>query len=303
MASPCPLLGAGVTDDTLLHIFRFLKDPEDLLRLQLTCPRFAAKVMKTPVGAAGGCSGPAGCLGGPGGAAEMLSIPTEAARLWVAACSEQERDWAPRWGRLMSWLSVMHEIGLLRLPLAFYDRHDSITLAEDGALATRERTTPDDFIYRSAESKPVMRAGRHFAQLTLVAGDFAIFGVQEPGSFDVDGEADADPADRGAAPNGLDAEHCHRRCFYHSADGGRLPHTYWHGRGDWQGRQGATAVGDRIGMLLDIDQGSLSVWKNGEPLGVMKEWGLTGTFCWSVAVYDQSVRIESAPVPVTNTED
>ena len=100
MASPCPLLGAGVTDDTLLHIFRFLADPEDLLRLQLTCPRFAAKVMKTPVGAAGGCDG-------PGGAAEMLSIPTEAARLWVAACSEQEREWVPRCG-VESWLRLMH---------------------------------------------------------------------------------------------------------------------------------------------------------------------------------------------------
>ena len=297
MASPCPLLGAGVTDDTLLHIFRFLADPEDLLRLQLTCPRFAAKVMKTPVGAAGGCDG-------PGGAAEMLSIPTEAARLWVAACSEQERGWVPRWGRLMSWLSVMHEVGLLRLPLAFGDAHASITLSEDGALATRERTNPDDFFYRSAQSKPVMRSGRHFAQLTLVAGDFAIFGVQEPGSFDVEGETDADPAERGAAPNGADAEDCHRRCFYHSADGGRLlvPFGGWPTR-HWEGRQSATAVGDRIGMLLDIDQGSLSVWKNGEPLGVMQDWGLTGRFCWSVAVYHQSVRIESAPVPVTTSED
>ena len=48
MASPCPLLGDGVTDDTLLHIARFLPNVNDLLRLQLTCPRFAAKVIAAP---------------------------------------------------------------------------------------------------------------------------------------------------------------------------------------------------------------------------------------------------------------
>ena len=50
---PCPLLGDGVTDDTLLHIARFLGDPRDLLRLQLTCPRFAAKVIASPAAAGG----------------------------------------------------------------------------------------------------------------------------------------------------------------------------------------------------------------------------------------------------------
>ena len=74
MASPCPLLGDGVTDDTLLHIARFLPNVNDLLRLQLTCPRFAAKVIAAP-SVIGGGDGPA--------AAEMLSIPEEAARRWV----------------------------------------------------------------------------------------------------------------------------------------------------------------------------------------------------------------------------
>ena len=70
--SPCPLLGGGITDDTLLHIARFLTAAEDLLRLELTCPRFAAKVIKTPSVTGGG--------DGPAAAAEMLSIPAEAAR-------------------------------------------------------------------------------------------------------------------------------------------------------------------------------------------------------------------------------
>ena len=45
MAAPCRLLGDGVTDDTLLHIAVFLSSARDFLHLQLTCPRFAAKVV------------------------------------------------------------------------------------------------------------------------------------------------------------------------------------------------------------------------------------------------------------------
>ena len=33
--------------------------------------------------------------------------------------------------------------------------------------------------------------------------------------------------------------------------------------------------GDRIGMLLDLDQGSMSVWKGGVEMGVMQAEGLS----------------------------
>ena len=50
---------------------------------------------------------------------------------------------------------------------------------------------------------------------------------------------------------------------------------------DWEGMQTAKEPGDRIGMLLDLDQGSMTVWKNGVQLGVMAE-GLSGPYwCWA----------------------
>ena len=52
MAAPCPLLGDGITDDTLLHIAHFLPTTRDLLCLQLSCPRFAAKIIAVPCPAA-----------------------------------------------------------------------------------------------------------------------------------------------------------------------------------------------------------------------------------------------------------
>jgi hypothetical protein len=56
-------------------------------------------------------------------------------------------------------------------------------------------------------------------------------------------------------------------------------------------------------MLLDLDQGSMSLWKNGERLGVMQAKWLTGPLCWAASVFDQGdgARIESAPAPASPT--
>ena len=49
---------------------------------------------------------------------------------------------------------------------------------------------------------------------------------------------------------------------------------------DWEGRQGAKEQDNRIGMLLDLDQGSMTLWKNDVKLGVMQAEGLSGPLCW-----------------------
>ena len=49
MAALRPLLGDGITDDTLLHFAHFLPTAKDLLSLGLTCPRFAAKASSSPL--------------------------------------------------------------------------------------------------------------------------------------------------------------------------------------------------------------------------------------------------------------
>ncbi len=124
-----------------------------------------------------------------------------------------------------------------------------------------------------AASKVAMRSGRHFAQFTVVEGH-PMFGVIRPG-WDVEG--------------GEEAEDVDGHCFYNTYRGRRFP-----GGIDW-GMQGAKQ-GDRIGMLLDLDQGSMTVWKNGEKMGVMVAEGLIGPLCWAVALYKagDSARIDSA---------
>ena len=48
----------------------------------------------------------------------------------------------------------------------------------------------------------------------------------------------------------------------------------------WEGREGLEGKGS-IELLLDLDEGTLSVYKNGRHLGVMGE-GLEGEYCWFV---------------------
>ena len=77
-------------------------------------------------------------------------------------------------------------------------------------------------------------------------------------------------------------------CFYDISDGHRMPDD-----SSWEVMQTAREQGDRIGMLLDLDQGSMTVWKNGEQLGVMQAEGLTGPLCWTVSLWSDgnSARI------------
>jgi hypothetical protein len=62
--------------------------------------------------------------------------------------------------------------------------------------------------------------------------------------------------------------------------------------------------GDRIGMLLDLDQGTMTVYKNDERLGVMAT-GLSGEYCWAVDLcqQDDSARIEGAATPASPTAE
>ena len=95
-------------------------------------------------------------------------------------------------------------------------------------------------------------------------------------------------------------QHVDGHSFYFTYSGSRYP-----GANVWEGKQTAREQGDRIGMLLDLDQGSMTVWKNDEKLGVTQAEGLSGPLCWAVSMYGQgeSARIEPAPAPLSPTEE
>eukprot|EP01044_Picomonas_judraskeda_P000351 COSAG03_NODE_15_length_22165_cov_72.809934_20_plen_320_part_00 len=301
MAAPCELLEVLVDDSLLLHCAQQLSTATDLLHLALTCRRFA---LRTAVVCGTTRSHvvhgePASRVAAPAVAtaqpeplqqsAEMWSIVEEVARRWLNNCSELERGWVPRRGG-ESWLSLMREVELLRGPVVFTRAHPSYSVAQCGTLVKLRVDNAGEH-WRAAATGPVLRAGQHCAQFTVVDGDSMHFGVIRP---------DWDVVD-GADSSGQDAAAVEGHCFYNSFTGFLLP-----GYRRWQNEAEADSVsqyaneGDCIGLVLDIDQGSMSVYKNDMRLGVMVASGLTGEYCWAVSLGSEqgdSARIGPMALP------
>ena len=134
-----------------------------------------------------------------------------------------------------SRLGLMHAVELLRVPLMFSRAHANFTLSEGGAVATNGA---GDGYFRVAASEVAMRSGRHYAQFSVLANVAFVFGVLF-GVIQADWDVEGGPY----AYNG------DGHCVYETDDGNRYP-----GNGDWEGKQTAREPGDRIGMLLDLDQ-------------------------------------------------
>ena len=244
-------------------------------------------------------------------APEMLSLAEEAARRWLAGCSEQERGWVPRRG-LESWLGLMHEVGVLRLPLVFGRSAELVSLSEGGARATHMIVPGSAGYGRVAASRVVMRSGRHYVQFTLGNDSHGVdLGVIRPG-FDLEGTDRSACEASGSCFYGVGGE-----CVYTDAyeEDGATGSYRWLGMQDM-------AAGDRIGLLLDLteraqegQQGTMTVFKNGEKMGVMVTDAagnqasagpeLIGPLCWAVDLMgsNDSVRIESLAAPPAPTAD
>ena len=115
-------------------------------------------------------------------------------------------------------------------------------------------------------------SGRHYAEFRLVKGaPHVLVGVSKP---DWESHLSRGASGEVAIDDASDQE---GHCFFYVANGRKFP-----GGQTWEGRRGAKQ-GDCIGMLVDMHQGSLAVYKNGELLGMMQRAGLAGELCWSAA--------------------
>jgi hypothetical protein len=261
-------------DEAAILIAAALTSAADLLHLAAACRRFALKCIAAPWAPRGASSSGAAATQQQLG---TWSIAEEVARRWIADCTEQQRGWVPRRGR-ESWLGLMWEVESLRRAAVFGRSHAEIMLSEGGALATMGYGEG----WPVAASKVVMRAGWHYAQFTVVSGCMVmLFGVIRPG-WDVEGGQHAYVVDG--------------HCFYYTASGDCYPSL-----SEWEGMQSAMKQGDRIGLLLDLDRGTMTGYKNDERLGVMAT-DLSGEYSWAVTLIDEgdSARIEAAALPAAS---
>ena len=158
-----------------------------------------------------------------------------------------------------------------------------------------------------------MRSGRHFAVLTttgatwsigvvrpvqindgLMVGDVGLDYVS-PGDARLWGHLRGKRTDRWGGSN----VHC---CFLNIHCKRVFCDFSWR---DWTSRQPYSRVdsfqhGIPIGLLFDLDEGTLSIYQRGQKLATLKD-GLSGEYCWYTTLsrfgFDASVSIERGPAP------
>jgi len=256
-------------DNDIVIRFASYLCPRDLISLSLTCRRFGGSV---DTGS---------------------SLMEDTARQIICNAEKEERDALPRMAN-QSYIEVYNELLKHSEPRVF-----------DQLIGNRLFYVNDDksHIKFVGEATPnaaicnhVMRAGRHYTTFTS-RGDAALllkyvgitrplpnwdkkgltsFFLEDPDNFE---EFQRERTERWSG----DVNYCGITLCNHVAL------TYdW---GSWRpnGLIGAAGMigdgshccisGDKIGLLLDLDAGTLTIYKNGERLGTAKD-GLAGEYCW-----------------------
>ena len=260
-----------------------LLDARDLCKVSLTC--------KTMGGKQAGYSG--------------LSLVEEAARRQFECASNWERSYLPKHDD-EGWIELYRHLLLLRSKLTF----DQLVGAKIQYGAHRSTVQTSNTNWKAVSSSAlcsnhVMRAGRHYAVVTVHAGDEAVIGVVRPvqinkTDFD-DGELDSFSPGfqrfweylRGKRTERWSDSNVH--CCTISTTG----FSDWF---DWESALPLSRIGGfqreaPIGLLLDLVEGKLSAYQNGQRLIVLKD-GLSGEYCWYGTVFsDTTISIERGSVP------
>ena len=240
------------------------------------------------------------------------SIIKESARLLVKDIATEEQLAALPHYNGESSLADYHYLQLLRAPLAFDQIVGKAEYVNNDKSCIRHSVTGSS--WETAISNNILRAGKHYVSFTPLADSKSLMmGVMRPGQANE--SARGPPLRKRFFQNftrrvGQGIVHC---CFYDSYDG-----TCYYS--DWGGGNCYTSVldgsneleadphwgeglksmssDDVMGMLLDLDEGTLSVYKNGRKLGVMKR-GLAGQYCWAVSILrGTGVSIKRGTIPL-----
>ena len=252
------------------QISSFLDAPRELLNLALTCKSF-------------GWRQPTSTL--------SMSLVEDVARQAVrSSATDAAMSFLPQYaGGTTTWLSILHRFdNLLSFDVLLGDR-EGIEY-QDGDRATVHG--PGDISCAAVSSIYAMRSGVHYVEFKIIFGTPNIGIVRPMPNLDADAYAGesfdwfndelypgflAEQSDEWGNGNV-------HACEYWSYSG-RMNWTNWDGEGkdavNWEGMEGC-GTGDTVGMLLDLDEGTLTLFKNNRHLGVAKD-GLSGSYCWYVA--------------------
>ena len=261
--------------DTLSKITSYIPSI-DLLNLALTSKRFG--------------------ISSEGG---EISLIEESAHIAVNEIATEEQLAALPHYEGESSLADYHYLQLIREPLTF----DQLVGGVDYVNTNDKSCVMYSDNYPTAFSNNILRAGKHYVTFTSLGDSISLMvGVIRPGQANQ--KASGCPLFMQFYQNfsrnmGHGGEHNNIHCCMYNTVGGRCHTSGWtqtSSNRQWEGMESISS-GDELGMLLDLDEGTLSVYKNGRKLGVMKR-GLAGPYCWAISMRKwASVTMKRGTIP------
>ena len=266
-------------NDIILRITPYLNSRE-LLNLALTCKRFGGIKDDTKQNSSDTDND----------SHYTWSLMEEAARQIINR-KEEERNALPRYDE-ETWLALYKELELLRAPLTFdqliggdeqsfyYVEGDKSCLRSEGNM------------WKTAISNNIMRSGKHYVTFRKTGRGGLCVGVIRPMRGLDETRFRGKPchplyaknfptlrAQKNTRWGTKSSKHC---CLYKSFNG-RCDWTNWCFMADgdnniWTGHE-LLPVGEcDVGMLLDLDEGTLSVYVDGRRLGIMERVSSSHSF-------------------------
>ena len=238
---------------------------------------------------------------------DELSLIEKSARIAVQdIATEEQLATLPRYEGESS-LADYHYLQLMREPLTFDQ------LLGEADYVNEDKTSVRSYHpsrWETAFSNNILRAGKHYTAFDFSCSQrdsYFLVGVMRPGK--------ANQTASGFPTSTEFYQHFSRThverynnnniqsCMYF-ANNGDCYSSDWNvveSRGSkWEGMESMSMSSYKVsmGMLLDLDEGTLSVFRNGRKLGVMKR-GLAGPYCWAVSMLgtETSVTINRGKIP------
>ena len=231
-----------------------------------------------------------------------LAIVEEGARLLLLAYPAYVQAWVPQ-RSTDRWLTLLHEAEELSKPIAFNWYRDGMVVENEPAGASKVRSMQSSGPYPFDPLNAPLAVCRNVVMMR--AGSFVVeFNISRIGSdsqsisvglVTANFNPTASDADGGFFSDGGWVSTAGPMLCLGDGSFPILPYAC----GDWPGENDVASVepGDVIGLLLDLDQGSLAVYRNGVRLGLaMPPLGPNATqtqnLRWAAIVgYDAEVEI------------